>query len=230
MASPFTFMAKIPPARWVMEEQYLKRAHQVTRRISPHIKKNEKIIDVGSGTGFVAKLLMEKTSAKITLVDVRHNPLCRSLPVRLYDGKKLPFPNNSFDTASLITVLHHCARPMDILDEAIRVASKKIIVMEDLFESSLEKWLTLVEDSIVNWEFRGHPHNNKLEDEWVKIFRKKNLKVTNFEKFRLVCAGFPFRLGIFILEKQLLEKQVVQKQPLGVSLTKKKTLTKDQWK
>lgn len=222
MASPFTLIAKIPPVRRAMEKQYLKRANQVTRRISPHIKKNEKIIDVGSGTGFVAKLLMQKTSARVTLVDVRHNPLCSSLPITLYDGKKLPFSNNSFDTASLIAVLHHCNKPIDVLDEAIRVASTKIIIMEDLFESRIEKWLTLIEDSIVNWEFRGHPHNNRLEDEWIKIFHKKNLKIIKFEKFRLVCAGFPFRLGIFILEKQ-----VVPKQSLGVPLTKKKTMVKD---
>lgn len=201
MASPFSFMAKIPATRRIMESQYIKRAHQVSKRISKHVDANEKIIDIGCGTGFVSKLLMEKTSVKVTLVDVRKNPLCRSLPVTLYDGKKLPFPDNSFDTASLITVLHHCPNPMNVLDEAMRVATRKIIIMEDLFESRVERWLTLLEDSIVNWEFKGHPHNNKLEKEWVQIFQQKKLTIKNFEKFKLVCAGFPFRLGIFVLEK-----------------------------
>lgn len=201
MASPFYFLEKIPLTRQVMEDQYSKRARQIIKRLSPHIGKNEKIIDVGSGTGFVAKILMEKTPAKITLVDVHHNPLCKSFPVIIYDGKTLPFPDESFNTSLLIAVLHHCQNPMRVLDEAIRVSSQKIIVMEDLFESRLEEWLTLIEDSIVNWEFRGHPHNNKSEVEWLKVFRKKNLKLLNFEKFRLICAGFPFRLGIFVLAK-----------------------------
>lgn len=74
--------------------------------------------------------------------------------------------------------------------------------MEDLFESPIEKWLTLIEDSIVNWEFKGHPHSNKPENDWLKAFKQRNLKVVHFEKFRLVCAGFPFRLGIFVLEKK----------------------------
>lgn len=202
MASPFDLLEKIPLTRRVMEDQYAKRASQIFKRIRSYIGENERIIDIGSGTGFVAKIISEKQSPQITLVDVRLNPLCKSLPVVIYDGKTLPFPDNHFKTALLIAVLHHCHEPMKILDEAIRVSTDKIIVMEDLFESPLEKWLTLIEDSIVNWEFRGHPHNNKLEDEWFKIFRQKNLKVLNFEKFRLVCAGFPFRLGIFVLQKE----------------------------
>ncbi len=201
MASPFTLLEKIPLTRRVMEEQYVKRARHIFKRIESYIGKNEKIIDIGSGTGFLARIISEKQSPRITLVDVRLNPLCKSLPVTIYDGKILPFPNNNFKTALLIAVLHHCHEPMKILDEAIRVSADKIIVMEDLFESRLEKWLTLLEDSIVNWEFRGHPHSNKLENEWLEIFHKKNLKLLNFEKFRLVCAGFPFRLGIFVLQK-----------------------------
>lgn len=202
MASPFFLLERFPPARRLMEDQYEKRAKQISRRVSPHIKKNEKIIDIGSGTGFVAKSLAEKTSAQITLVDVFQHPLNKFFPVTIYDGKTLPFPDRSFDTSFLIAVLHHCHDPMRVLDEAIRVSSQKIIVMEDLFESFLEKWLTLVEDSIVNWEFRGHPHNNHSEDEWVEIFRRKNLKVLHLDKFRLICAGFPFRLGIFVLERR----------------------------
>ena len=95
-----------------------------------------------------------------------------------------------------------------MLDEAIRVTSKKIIIMEDLFESRIEKWLTLIEDSIVNWEFRGHPHNNKSEKEWLKVFKQKNLSVINLNKFKLVCAGFPFRLGIFVLEKKKTKSKI----------------------
>jgi len=202
MASPFYFLERFSFTRGIMEDQYIKRAKQIVKRISPLIERKETIIDIGSGTGFVAKIIAEKKSSKITLVDVCLNPLCKSLPMIIYDGKTLPFPDNNFETALLIAVLHHCHKPMRVLDEAIRVSSKKIIVMEDLFESPLEKWLTLIEDSIVNWDFRGHPHNNKSENEWLEIFRKKKLKLTNFEKFRLVCAGFPFRLGIFVLEKR----------------------------
>lgn len=202
MSSPFYLLEKIPATRDYMENQYKKRANQIVKRISPFINKKEKILDVGTGTGFVAKGLMKAKNKNITCVDVRLNPLCKGVKVEIYDGKKLLYPDSSFDTSMVIAVLHHCKNPSKILDEMVRVSSKRIIVMEDLFESRIEKWLTFVEDSIVNWEFRGHPHSNKNEKDWVRIFKKKGLKVVNLEKFRLVCAGFPFRLGIFILEKK----------------------------
>ena len=201
MQSPFHLLTKVSITRQIMESQYKKRANKLTDRIHPYISKHEKILDVGCGTGFVSKILMEKTSAKITLLDVRKNPLCTHTPVTLYDGKKIPFPDNSFDSAFLIAVLHHCPKPLEVLNEAIRVTSNRLIIMEDLFTTRIEKWLTLVEDSIVNWEFRGHPHSNRREKEWLALFKEKNLSVVNLDKFRLVCAGFPFQLGIFVLEK-----------------------------
>ena len=202
MSSPFYLLEKFSFTRKFMEDKYVKRARQIVKRIFPFINKKDNIIDIGTGTGFVTKSIIEKKKNKITCVDVRLNPLCKSMPVLIYDGKKLPFPNESFDTALLIAVLHHCNQPLKVLDEAIRVSSKKIIIMEDLFESRIEKWLTLIEDSIVNWEFKGHPHSNKTENGWLEAFKQRNLNVVHFEKFRLICAGFPFRLGIFILEKK----------------------------
>ena len=209
MSSPFYLLENFAFTRKAMKKEYMKRARQIVRRISPFIDKKDKIIDIGTGTGFVAKSIVEKKKNKITCVDVRLNPLCKSLPVIIYDGKKLPFLNESFDTALLIAVLHHCSEPLKVLDEAIRVSSKRVIVMEDLFESRIEKWLTLIEDSIVNWEFKGHPHSNKSEGAWLEAFKQRNLNVVHFEKFRLICAGFPFRLGIFILEKKKTKKKLV---------------------
>ncbi|KKQ97159.1 hypothetical protein A3E15_03250 [Candidatus Woesebacteria bacterium RIFCSPHIGHO2_12_FULL_42_9] len=202
MSSPFYLLEKISFTRKIMEDEYKKRAKQIVKRISPFIDKKEKILDIGTGTGFVAKGIMEAKNKNITCIDVRLNPLCKSIPVIIYDGKKLPFPDESFDTSLLIAVLHHCKKPLSVLDEAIRVSSKRIIIMEDLFESPVEKWLTLIEDSIVNWEFKGHPHSNKTEAGWFNVFKNRKFNVLHFEKFRLICAGFPFRLGIFVLEKK----------------------------
>jgi len=180
MSSPFYLLEKISFTRKAMEDEYKKRAKQIVKRISPFIDKKEKILDIGTGTGFVAKGIMEAKNKNITCIDVRLNPLCKSIPVIIYDGKKLPFPDESFDTSLLIAVLHHCKKPLSVLDEAIRVSSKRIIIMEDLFESPVEKWLTLIEDSIVNWEFKGHPHSNKTEAGGVNVFKKKKINVLHF--------------------------------------------------
>lgn len=202
MSSPFYILRKIPFTKKVMTDQYKKRAAQIIKRISPFIGKNEKILDIGTGTGFVVAGLGKKTKAAITGLDVKLNPLNESGNVVIYDGKHIPFKNNSFDSVLLLTVLHHCKHPLQVLDEAKRVSAKKIIIMEDLFNSPIEKGITFVEDSIVNWEFRNHPHSNRDEQGWLTVFKKKRLKVVDFQKFHLICAGFPFRIGIFVLEKK----------------------------
>src|SRR3989337_138881 len=110
MSSPFYLLEKISFARKIMEDEYIKRARQIVKRISPFIDK------------------IEKKNSNITCVDVRLNPLCKSIPVIIYDGKKLPFQNETFDISLLIAVLHHCNEPLQVLDEAIRVSSKKIVI------------------------------------------------------------------------------------------------------
>lgn len=201
MFSPIYLLAKIPYFRKHIENEYNKRAKLIVKKISPFVNENDSILDIGTGTGFVVKnIIKRKRGVKTTHVDVKLNPLCQSLPVLIYNGKTLPLSDNSVDLSLIIAVLHHCSKPREVLDEAIRVSSKRIIIMEDLFESKIEKLITLIMDSIVNWEFGGHPHSNKSEEEWLKIFKQKKLEVVNFETFKFVCAGFPFRLGIFVLD------------------------------
>lgn len=201
MFSPVHILNKITLTRKVMIREYKKRARQIIKRIHRFIPQSGGILDIGTGTGFVASGIKKRNKQNVVCVDVRRNLLNKSRSVIIYDGKKLPFSDNSFHTVLLIAVLHHCKNSLIVLDEAIRVSSKQIIIMEDLFDSRLEKWVTFIEDSIVNWEFRGHPHSNRSEKEWLILFKRKFLKVVNFQKFRLFCAGFPFRIGIFILEK-----------------------------
>lgn len=201
MTSPFYLLNNIPWIKKIIDRQYEKRADQIYKRISKYLNKTDVILDVGTGSGFVAAKIGQKLNKKLTCVDVKLNKLNKSKNVILYDGKKLPFNNNSFDVVLLMTVLHHCSKPLQVLDEAVRVSSDRVIIMEDLFETKIEKIITFIEDSIVNWEFMGHPHSNKDEKGWLRAFKRRNLKLINLDKFKIVCAGFPFRIGIFILKK-----------------------------
>ena len=46
-------------------------------------------------------------------------------------------------------------------------------------KSELEKYKTYIMDSIVNFEFKDHPHNNKTDIEWKNIFKQLNLKLVD---------------------------------------------------
>jgi len=109
------------------------------------------VLDIGAGSGLLAAALGRARGSRMTLVDVvDHN---RSpLPLRLYDGRTLPFEPRTFDVALLAFVLHHSADPRQTLREARRVA-RRVVILEDTYRSMLERLAVLWTDWILN---RGH--------------------------------------------------------------------------
>ena len=104
-----------------------KRAKVVVGRVLPYIKHSKKIIDIGCGTGHVADLLT-KEGKDITPVDISNKSLVNSIKPIIYDGKHLPFPDQSFDTSLLLMVLHHIPEPSVVFSEAARVGKELVII------------------------------------------------------------------------------------------------------
>ena|SRR3990172_11556792 len=150
-----------------------KRCDKIIKTIRPYLHKSDKILDVGSGFCTVSKRLKDMGHT-VTSLDVKDRSLYEQISVTLYDGVKIPFKTDSFDVVLVITVLHHIKDPEKILKEAKRVA-KKIIIMEDTYESTRQKYLTFAMDSIVNMELLNHPHTNKSDKVWRNLFNRHNL-------------------------------------------------------
>jgi ubiquinone/menaquinone biosynthesis C-methylase UbiE len=117
----------------------------------------------------------------------------------IYNGEKLPFDDLAFDTTLLITVLHHTPDPDAVLQEAIRVSARRIVVMEDIYTNPFQKYLTWFTDSLVNMEFVGHPHTNRSDKQWQATFSKMGLKLVGKETFRTLVF---FRQVIYVLERK----------------------------
>lgn len=149
----------------------IKRAKEVEKYISS----DSAILDIGAGNCNIAETLIND-GYKVTAIDVKDLSLVKNIKPLLYDGNKLPFENGRFDVALLLFVLHHCKEPDKIIREAARVA-KKIIIMEDVFDNVLEKYVTFAIDSLLNQEFFNHPHSNKRDLEWKKLFSDLELTV-----------------------------------------------------
>ncbi len=173
-----------------------KRVLEIVRKISPYLTIKDRILDIGSGSCWVCYVLQQK-GFSVTALDIKNKSRVSPISPIIYDGKKLPFPDNSFDISLLITVLHHTQDPVAILKEAKRV-SKKIIVMEDLYEGTFQKYATFLMDSIYNLEFFNHPHSNMTETQWKKIFTELDLHLIDEQKNDWWIF---FTSGIFYLEK-----------------------------
>lgn len=157
------------------------RSEEVVKRVFPYVKSSKKIIDVGSGTGDVAYLLQQK-GKNVTPVDVAdfHGP--RMIKTVVYDGKKLPFPNKSFDTALLLMVLHHTPNPEIVFDEAGRVA-KEIVIIETSFASPIHKFFMVIADTIGNLRLEAFWHSYKSNTEWREFFHRKGFRVIDTHSY-----------------------------------------------
>lgn len=165
-------------------------------RISEYLSPKDKILDIGTGPGSVC-LLMNRRGYNLTPIDVQNRTLSQEIEPEIYDGKNLPYKNASFDSALILTVLHHTPNPEEILLEAKRVADK-IIIIEDIYTNPIQRYLTYFVDSIVNMEFSGHPHSNKSDREWKEVFLELGLKLKAAKYHRFLLF---FRQATYYLEK-----------------------------
>jgi len=117
------------------------------------------ILDIGCGDGRIAKILSGRLGdgCDISGIDVLVRDSAE-IPVTQYDGRTIPFGDDSFDTVLLIDVLHHTGDPAALLTEAARVARGCVIVKDHLCESRTDKWLL----SFMDW-VGNRPHGVAIE-------------------------------------------------------------------
>ena len=188
-----------------------KRIKKITERavdlIEDFIEEKERIIDIGAGGGWVSDEIQKRKKTKNLLLDVISLNQT-DLPLVLYDGKNIPFDENSFDTALLICVLHHCQDPLRVLEEARRTVKKRIIIIEDIASTPLGKFFLKIKDSFLNIAFSllacslkeviNLPFNFKTIPEWEKTF--ENLKLKLVYKKEYSTHKFS-RYALFVVEK-----------------------------
>lgn len=160
---------------------YGKQARHYFHRIGPLIKPNEKVIDIGCGHGFLGEMISKK--AKVTLLDVTSTNMS-SLPLTMYDGKSIPFKNNSFDVGILRAVLHHANNPEALLKESARVCKRLIIVEDTLWSPWDNKFYTFM-DKLTSWQqdIKAGLHF-KSNGDWIDLFEKNKLILKSSQYFR----------------------------------------------
>ena len=164
----------------------LKRAKVKELRLLPIFNQHESILEVGAGNGALGKLLSEN-GMKVSSIDILDKSLFDESHVEVYNGSVFPFKDKHFDVCQLITMLHHTTNAEQLIQEAKRV-SNRIIIMEDVYENPFQKCITWVTDSLVNWEFYGHPHTNRTDAEWKTLFERNGLVLEKVEYYRFLLV------------------------------------------
>jgi SAM-dependent methyltransferase len=173
----------------------LKRAKVKEERLRSFLNQGQSVLEVGSGNGALSKIL-SANEMKLTALDIEDKTLFDEVSVQVYDGEKFPFEDKQFDVCQMITMLHHTTNAEQLIQESKRVA-KHIIIMEDVYENAFQKYITWVTDSVVNWEFYGHPHTNRTDAEWRALFERNGLTLKRVEYYRFLLF---FKQVTYVLE------------------------------
>lgn len=151
------------------------RSKLVVKYFKPWIKRNQKVLDIGSGTGITSKVVAESFKVAVTGCDVK-DYLIYDMPFYpIPKTGKLPFHKKEFDLAMLNDVLHHVDKQyqVQIIKEALRVA-KKVLIFEaeptisaKVFDTVLNKF---------HYSSLYAPLSFRSGSDWQKLFSSMKLK------------------------------------------------------
>lgn len=120
---------------WVTDKDLLDILYR-----SLNLKENEKVLDVGIGTGILSKYILDKSpGVRMYGVDFSKEMIDliddRRIEARVSDASRLPFINGLFDVVIFRMLLHHCVGELTgIINETLRVLKDggRIIICEGI--------------------------------------------------------------------------------------------------
>jgi SAM-dependent methyltransferase len=152
---------------------YKRRISVLSDWCSKLIPSNSKVLDVGCGDGQLARLIASKRpDISIQGIDVQLRNRA-AIHVEGFDGKSIPYGQDSFDVVMFVDVLHHTRQPIILLREAVRTAQRAILIKDHLLKGAFA-YSTL---RFMDWVGNAR-HGVALRAEWHRAFSKLGLAVT----------------------------------------------------
>jgi SAM-dependent methyltransferase len=162
------------------------QGNRVTESLAKHLGHVGSLLDIGCGDGHNTKRLAEIAGAtRVAGVDVQVRPTA-VIEVQPYQGRDVPFPDQSFDAVSLVDVLHHCEDPQRVLDEAVRVARKMVIIKDHLAFGPVTRKMLYYMDIVGNAKDSIPSPGTYFElRDWVRM--------TELAKARIAAIDWPLK-------------------------------------
>lgn len=182
------------------------RAHELAVILSLLPSKG-KILEIGAGTGWQAKTL-EEHGYEVSAIDLNSSNYkeARIWPVTEYDGKNIPFEDNSFDIVFSSNTLEHIPHVFEFQKEIQRVLKSDGLALHVLPSSSWRFWTNITEFFKIWAISKSHGEHapNSFKEIfyfsrrwWSKLFYETGWNIVAKKSNRL------FYSGSFIMDSRL---------------------------
>ena len=180
------------------------KARRLSRALAPFIDAGAaRALDFGCGDMVLTRAMMRRRpDLTVTGLDVVDTDLAGLRPT-LYDGARIPFPDDHFDTAWAVFALHHCADEGAALREICRVTRGRILIIEETYAGRASFLLTCAHDWITNRVESltvPIPFRFRTDAGWREAFDALGYEVREDRRVYQVPAGNLTRQRLYVLE------------------------------
>lgn len=156
---------------------YGRRITVLGRHLREVLPRGASVLDVGAGDGRLAhEVQRHRPDLRLEGVDVLVRP-DTVIPVRPFDGVRLPFADNAFDVVMMVDVLHHASAQDALLEETARVARRAVVIKDHAVAGVLARPTLAFMDWIGN---RRHgvalPYSYWTPHRWRQSFARLHLR------------------------------------------------------
>lgn len=179
---------------------FARRVQALSSQIADLIPPNARVLDVGCGDGTISKLLLgRRPDISLLGIDVLVRPNTK-IDVREFDGRTMPFEDDSFDCVIFVDVLHHTDDPVALLAESRRVSTGSLIIKDHRSESRLQNRLLRFMDWVGN-STRGValPYNYLSTESWLNLIYQTRWSVRSW----LTPSGIYPPIADFVFGRRL---------------------------
>lgn len=163
---------------WLHGNVHERRARILSERFAQLMPAEASVLDVGAGDGMLARLIADqRPDVHLEGIDVHARPTSY-IPVRKFDGTRIPHDDGSVDVVLFVDVLHHTDDPMILLREACRVAREAILIKDHTCNGVLAHPTLRFMDWVGNARHGvALPYNYWTRQRWVAAFEQLGLEV-----------------------------------------------------
>ena len=122
-------------------------------KIAPFLgEETVQILKIGNGFGYMSEMISDiQPLVKILDINIYKETINKD-KVQLYNGRNIPFEDNSFNISILNLTLHHIPNNLEYFKEVVRVTKNRIILVEETYDNLLQKVHLIFRDWFVNYK------------------------------------------------------------------------------